>query len=60
MGKSSDTFGRLKFQLLQNQPFQAKLVLQIEQARQELLILASEVMVNFRLKNIQWHFYEIH
>ena len=56
MGKSSDTFGRLKFQLLQNEPFQAA-----DRANKiELLMLASKVMVIFRLKNTQWHFYEIH
>ena len=33
MGKATDTFGRLKFWLPQNQPFKPTLVLQVEQAR---------------------------
>ena len=51
MGKSTGTFGRLKFQLLQNQLLQAKFVLQVRRARRiELLMLVSEVMVIYRLK----------
>ena len=59
MVKTTDTFGRLKFQLQQNQPLQAK-TCDAGRASKVELMLVLEVMVIFRLKNTQYHFYEIH
>ena len=58
--KATDTFGRLKFQLPQNQPFKAETCAAGRVSKIELLMLVSEVMVISRLKNTQWHFYGIH
>ena len=60
MGKTTDMFGRLKFQLPQNLPFQAKTCATGRASKIELLMLVSEVMVIFKLKSTLWLVYEIH
>ena len=59
IGKTTDKFGRLKFQLPQTHHFNPKLVLQVEQTINiELLMLVLDFIMNSRLK--KWHFYGIH
>ena len=60
MGKTTDMFGKLKFWLPVNLPFQAKTYVADRVNKIELLMLALDIMVISRLKNTQWHFYRIH
>ena len=60
MGKTTDTFGRLKFRLQVNSPFQAKTYAADRATKTELLMLVSDIMVISRLKNTQWYLYGIH
>ena len=60
MGKTTDTFGRLKFWLPVNLPFQAKPYAADRATKIELLMLALEVMVISMLKNASWYFYGIY
>ena len=53
MGKTTDTFGRLKFELPHNLPFQAKTCTVGRASKTELLMLVSDLMVIFRLRNTQ-------
>ena len=50
-GKTTDMFERLKFQLPQNLPFQAKTCTVGRASKIELLMLVSDLMVIFKLKN---------
>ena len=60
MGKTTDTFGRLKFQLPQTLPFQAKTCIAGRASKIELLMLVLDFMGIYRLKNTQWHNYGNH
>ena len=61
MGRTTDTFEKLKFWLPQNLPFQAKACTAAGRASKiDLLLLVLNIMVISRLKITQYHFYGIH
>ena len=57
---TTDTFGRLKFWLPQNLPFQAKTYAQSRETDIELLMLVSDFIVKSKLKNTLMHFCRMH
>ena len=59
-GETSDIFGRLKFQLPQNLPSQAKTYAASRASNIELLMLVSNFKTNSRLDNTQRYFSRMH
>ena len=60
MGKTTDTFGRLRFCLPLNLPFEANTYAAGRESNIELLILVSDFIVNSILKNSQRYFFGMH
>ena len=60
LGRTTDTFGRSKFRLPVNLLFYVKTYAASRESHIELLILASDFMVNSRLKNTQRYFCGVH
>ena len=55
MGKSTDTFRRMKFWLTQILPFYAKTYAVSRDSKIELLMLVSDIIVISRLKILKWN-----
>ena len=55
MGKTTDTFGRLKFGCHKTYCFKSKVMLQVEQATQELLMLVLDLKLDYHTwKILEW------
>ena len=55
MGKTTDTFGRLKFSCHKTYCFKPKVMLQVEQATQELLMIVLDLKLDYHTwKILEW------